>query len=166
MLLTTYFHEFQHLPTKITTYFHEFQHLPTKIITYFHECQHLSTKIATSNIYIYIYIIIIPCLKGWSHIHISCLARRTRAPPRVSIIAKRELNFRKRPSQNTALQLTMCHKPNAFDYLFFMNFSTSLLKSLLIFMNFNTSLLKSLLPTYIHIYYYHTLFKRLISYTY
>ena len=35
MLLITYFHEFQHLPTKITTYFHEFQHLPTKIITYF-----------------------------------------------------------------------------------------------------------------------------------
>ena len=58
MLLTTSFHEFQHLPTKITTYFHEFQHLPTKIITYFHECQHLSTKIATSNIYIYIYILL------------------------------------------------------------------------------------------------------------
>ena len=38
----------------LTTYFHEFQHLPTKIITYFHECQHLFTKIATSNIYIYI----------------------------------------------------------------------------------------------------------------
>ena len=54
MLLSTYFHEFQHLPIKITTYFNEFQHLPIKIITYFHKCQHLSTKIATSNIYIYI----------------------------------------------------------------------------------------------------------------
>ena len=53
MLLTTYFHEFQHLPIKITTDFHEFQHLPTKIITYFHEFQHLSTKITTSNIYTY-----------------------------------------------------------------------------------------------------------------
>ena len=54
MLLTTYFHEFQHLPTKITTYFHEFQHLPTKIIIYFHVFQHLPTKIVISNIYTYI----------------------------------------------------------------------------------------------------------------
>ena len=33
MLLTIYFHEFQHLPIKITTYFYEFQHLPTKTAT-------------------------------------------------------------------------------------------------------------------------------------
>ena len=33
MLLTTYFHEFQHLRIKITTYFYEFQHLPTKTAT-------------------------------------------------------------------------------------------------------------------------------------
>ena len=54
MLLTTYFHEFQHLPIKITIYVHEFQHLPSKITTYFHECQHLPTIITTSNIYTYI----------------------------------------------------------------------------------------------------------------
>ena len=52
---TTYFHECQHLPIKIITYLHEFQHLFIKITTYFHACQHLSTKIATSNIYIYVY---------------------------------------------------------------------------------------------------------------
>ena len=115
MLLTTYFHEFQHLPIKITTYFHEFQHLPTKIITYFHEFQHLPTKIAISNIYTYILLSYLVQKVDLIYILIECRGARF---SRVSVIAERELNFRKRPSQNTALQLTMCHKPNAFDYLF------------------------------------------------
>ena len=97
-------------------FFYAFQHLPTKITTYFHECQHLSLKSLLPT-YIYIYIIIIPCSKGWSRSQLIESAN-PRAFSRVSVIAERELNFRKRPSQNTALQLTMCHKPNAFDYLF------------------------------------------------
>jgi hypothetical protein len=44
-LLTTFFSEFQHLPTKITTLFYEFQHLPTKITTFFNEFHELPTKI-------------------------------------------------------------------------------------------------------------------------
>ena len=116
MLLTISFHEFQDIPIKITTYFHEIQHLPSKIITYIHECQHLSTKIATSNIYTYILLSYLVQKVDLIYILIEC--RGARALIRVSVIAERELNFRKRPSQNTALQLTMCHKPNAFDYLF------------------------------------------------
>ena len=109
MFLTTYFHEFQHLPTKITTYFHEFQHLPTKIITYFHEFQHLPTKIAISNIYTYILLSYLVQKVDLIYILIEC--RGARALTRVSVIAERELNFRKRPSQNTGLQLTMYQKP-------------------------------------------------------
>ena len=132
MLLTTYFHEFQRLPIKIITCLHEFQQILTQINTYFHECQHLPTIISTSDIYTYILLSYLVQKVDLIYILIEC-----RAFPRVSVIAERELDFRKRPSQNTGLQLTMFHKPKHNHYLY--------------------SKLQ-----YIYIY-YHTSFKGLIS---
>ena len=47
----------------------------------------------------------------------------------MSVLAERELNFRKSPSQNTGLQLTMYQKPKPFDRHFYHMFKNTYLLS-------------------------------------
>ena len=113
----------------LTTYFHEFQHLPTKIITYFHEFQHLPTKIAISNIYTYILLSYLVQKVDLIYILIECRGARAEQSERYSWegaqFQKKTLAKYRPPADHVSKTLafwllffTKCHKPNAFDYLF------------------------------------------------